>query len=169
MFTTHWELKVFFSSLRVPNPKPTEEYGIFCADFTPALNSSPLERIGIPARDPSRDQSCCIHRQRGPALQVPQGTLPSTVFHPVLYFRATHLGFSMDSRVCWEVPEWIPPRMGSSARSCLGSTQLSAHSAGWQPAPGHWQGSALAISITQPLQRLQLDFPRGNGLEQISD
>lgn len=50
MFTTHWELKVFFSSLQVPNPKPTEEYGIFCADFTPALNSSPLERIGIPAR-----------------------------------------------------------------------------------------------------------------------
>lgn len=50
MFTRHWELKVFFSALQVPNPKPTEEYGIFCADFTPALNYSPLERVGIPAQ-----------------------------------------------------------------------------------------------------------------------
>lgn len=50
MFTRHWELKVFFSALQVPNPKPTEEYGIFCADFSPVLKYSPLERIGIPAR-----------------------------------------------------------------------------------------------------------------------
>lgn len=50
MFTRHWELEVFFSSLQVPDPKPTEEYGIFCADFTPALNYSPLGRIGIRAK-----------------------------------------------------------------------------------------------------------------------
>lgn len=50
MFTRHWELKVFFPSLQVPDPKPTEEYGIFCADFTTALNYSPLERTGIPAK-----------------------------------------------------------------------------------------------------------------------
>lgn len=50
MFTRHWESEEFFSSLQVPDPKPTEEYGIFCADFTAALNYSPLERIGIPAK-----------------------------------------------------------------------------------------------------------------------
>lgn len=50
MFTRHWELKVFFSSLQVLDPKPTEEYGIFCADFTTALNHSLLGRIGTPAK-----------------------------------------------------------------------------------------------------------------------
>lgn len=34
---------------------------------------------------------------------------------------------------------------------------------------GHCQCIPLSIFITQPLQRLELDFPRGNGLEYTSD
>lgn len=126
--------------------------------WTPAC----WRELGSLPGDTSREKSCCIHRQWGPAVQAPQGTLLRRVFlfHPVLYLTATHLGFSMDSRVCWEVPEWIPPRKGSPARSCLGSTQLTAHSAGWQPASG-------ALSVLSPGHFHHTASPKtGTGLSQ---
>lgn len=128
MFTRHWELKVFFSSLQVPNPKPTEEYGIFCADFTPAC----WRELGPLPRVTSREKSCCIHEATGPCSALLSRVF---LFHLILYFRATHLGFSMDSRVCWEIleNEFHLERAPLQWSAC-GSTQLLAHSAGWHPA-----------------------------------
>lgn len=110
MFTRHWEVKQFFSSLQVPDPKPTEEYGIFCVDFTMLWTTAHWRELGSLPMDTSREKSL-LHPQGNGALQrdcLPKQTLPSSYFSLPSYhimgdlylrtLRATHPMSSRDGR-----------------------------------------------------------------------
>lgn len=167
MFTRHWELKVLFSSLQVPNPKPTEEYGIFCADFTPALKCSPLERTGIPAKGHLQGKEL-LHPWGNGALQCKElKELCSAEFSSPTLSCIWQQGEQLILGSLWTAgcaeKSWRVNSMqkGLPCKNCLWQhSQLLSHSAGW-----HSVCTPLSIFITQPLQRLELDFPRGNALE----
>lgn len=125
---------------------------------------------------PPGKKSCCIHEamelrsvsaSRNSAQQ--NSPLPS---YPVFENMESNSFWVLygEQSVLRNPGEWIPSRKDCPARNCLWQhSQLLSHSTGWYPVQRHCQCTPLSISITQPLQRLELDFPRGNGLEYTSD
>lgn len=146
MFTRRWELKQFFSSLQVPNPKPTEEYGIFCVDFTTLWTTAHWRELGSLPTDTSREKSL-LHPQGNGALQcdcLPKWTMLSSYFSLPSYhitedlylrtLRATHPMLPRDGRVCAEKKMESLFNLESTLLQRNNSGQhlkLLSHSIGW--------------------------------------